>query len=157
MKYHIIIYTTLFFLISCNRNSVDVEPIDKQLNDRFERGIQYYQISNFEDLSDQHLMNQLEVFREGVSLKKENEEYDRFQLFFYKKSFFTNYKKYALEAVEENEFGGIGEYRDNLIAQFIFSKISHNRYKYTRVIYNNDNPDNIYDIKLERNDTIILK
>lgn len=119
---------------------MEIESIDKELNDKAEFGIQYFEISNYRNLSNDELIDQLEVFEKKYNLNRRLESYNMFQVLFYKKSIFANYGKYVYETARDNEFGGIEGFEDNLICKIYYYKESpkENKYLYTRIIYDND-------------------
>lgn len=161
MKNQFITYLLSILLVSCSQKNIHIEPVDKQLNDTLKNGRQYYQISNLKNLSNQDLMNQLESFRKkNISekkIKKFNSSHLSLHLMFYEKSFFRNYNKYVYKAAYESEFGGIDEFRKNLIVSIIYQEIDTNRTECIQIIYDNDNRENIYAVKLIKKDTISLK
>ena len=160
MKKHItrrLAIISILFFISCHNKNLSIEPIDKRFNDAEEWQFQYYQISNYKNLSDKDLLNKLEYFvKNKYPLKKYADK--ELHIYFYKKSIFANYKKCLDEMTVENvEFGGIDEYRGNLIAAFFYWKIDDNKKSYTGVIYDNDNPKDIYIQRLVKEDTISIR
>lgn len=130
-----------------------IEAIDKELNEKAEYGIQYFEISDYKDLSNDELANQLELFEKEFNRDRKIEAYDMFQVLFYKKSLFANYEKYVYETARDNEFGGIEGFEDNLICKIYYHREhpKENKYLYARIIYNNDS------IALEKKDTILIK
>ena len=55
-----------FCLTSCKNKNMEIESIDKELNDKAEFGIQYFEISNYKNLSNDELIDQLEVFEKNI-------------------------------------------------------------------------------------------
>ncbi|MDR7212197.1 hypothetical protein [Flavobacterium piscis] len=132
---------------------MEIESIDKELNDKAEYGIQYFEISNYENLSNDELINKLEDFEKNYNLNRKLEAYSMFQVLFYKKTMFANYQKYAYETARDNEFGGIEGFEDNLVSKIYYYRedSNKNQLRYTRILYKNDS------IILEKKNMISIK
>lgn len=147
------IFVCFLGLTSCDNQKLEIKPIDKELNDKAEYGIQYFEISNYNNFSNEELMNELENFEKNSNKKRDLKSYTMFQVLFYKKSIFANYEKYVYETARDNEFGGIKGFEDNLIAKIYYYKgnLKKDKYDYKRILYNNNS------IVFEKKDTIPTK
>ena len=149
MKRSLVIVSILFFIF-CNSN-LSIEPIDKRFNDEGWQ-FQYYQISNYEDLSDKDLLNKLELFVKNEYPLKKIKDKER-MISFYKKSIFENYKEDLEDIMDvDPDFGGIGKHKGSLIAKINFWKIDDNKKSYNRILFDNDGNQ-----KLVRKDTISIR
>ncbi len=153
MKKIIIILLCCQCVVSCKNKNMEIEPIIKEFNDSAKYGIQYFEISDYKNLSAEELVTKLEDFEKMINKSRKYKIYTNFQVLFYKKSLFANYKNHIYETAEENEFGGIEGYNDNIISKIYYYKEDpkSDNYLYTRIIYNKDK------IILEKKDTISFK
>lgn len=151
---------SFFFLLiiinfySCNNNKdIIIEAIDFEFNKQLLTGegldpnlfntkdiLQYYQVSNYNDLSKNALELKLDEFITQNYKITDVEGATDFTILFYKKNSIVNYSEYLYEAARDNQNGGIAEYKENLIAKIRLTKAKESKEKIIRklTIYDND-------------------
>jgi hypothetical protein len=127
-----------------------IEPIDKEFNEQLLTGkgldsnlfstkelLQYYQISNFSNLTQNDFQLKLNEF---VSENYKINNFSNFTILFYKKESFVNYSNYVYEAARDNQNGSIEEYKSNLIAKIVIIKAKDDQEKAVRhtTLYDKD-------------------
>ena len=165
MKKNILLLNILLIInfYSCtNNNTMIIEPIDKEFNEQLLTGkgldsnlfsmkelLQYYQISNFSNLTQNDFQLKLNEF---VSENYKINNFSNFTILFYKKENFVNYSKYVYEAARDNQNGSIEEYKSNLIAKIVIIKAKDDLEKAVRhtTLYDKDS------VVLEKIDKINL-
>ncbi|MEN2412282.1 hypothetical protein [Flavobacterium mesophilum] len=145
----------LMILTSCSDNKIKIEPINSHLNERLKTGkslsdpnyftsgfvFQYYQISDYSNLSDEKLLDKLESFVNKKYPYQEIKKHDDFMVFFYKKKFFSDYDYDTVyESARDNEFGEIDGFDNNLVSKIYYYKYDgmDTRKIFGRVIYKKD-------------------
>ncbi len=140
------------FLVSCHSDSnIIINPIDLELDYAPVDKMKYYEISNFERLSNEDLLQTLEDYVRSNCSENEIKQYEYYTLSFYKKSVGVDYRQYILEKRKEQaEFPIIEEQKENNIALIYFRKLDERKdvWSYSRILYNNDS------ILLIKEDTI---
>lgn len=142
------IFKTAFFLIltgifmsGCKNNSaLLIEPISKEYNAKFLTGtgldnrlfsttdvVQYYQIANYEGVSDKILLDTISKFvnRHYPVIKTDSSK--RMTIFFYRKRFFVDYSDHLYESARDNENRTLEGYADDLIARVDCKKYDPNK------------------------------
>lgn len=135
---NILLTLSLIFYINCNSTKMEkiiIKPIDQEFNDKLQYKIQYFEISNFEEETDQELLKNLSMFTLSQITSKKPIDKD-VTMFFYEKKLLVNYDDYIHQAAEENEFGGIPKFNSSLVAKVWFRKNSDNKLVQTIILYN---------------------
>ena len=130
-----------------------IDPIDFEFNKQLLTGkgldpnlfntkdiLQYYQVSNYNDLSKNALELKLDEFITQNYKIADVEGATDFTILFYKKKSTVNYSEYLYEAARDNQNGGIAEYKENLIAKIRLTKSKESKEKIVRnlICYDND-------------------
>jgi hypothetical protein len=132
----ILTYVIFISIVSCNnlkKNEMDIEPIDKEFNDRLKFGVQYYEISNYKDYDFEELSTLIKEYL----LKNDKEIKNEGMILFYKKSIFANYSKNMYESARDNEFGNIEGYDEYLVVKVWYDINESNKKQYI-IVYNKD-------------------
>ena len=134
-------------LVSCNNKNLNIESFEN-ISGRG-HGLEYYQISNYENLSNEELMDKIDAFIKQEFLDKG--KYN-FTAYFYEKNFFINYKNHLNEDEIDSERGHLLNYRSKMRAIFCCDDSDDKKIKiYTKTIYDHDK------LVLEKEDTISVK
>lgn len=163
------IFITLLTLIigGChNHEALTIEPISKEFNTRFLTGegldshffstkdvMQYYQISNFNNLPSKDLLFKIDDFVKSHYQLIKMDSLDKLTLLFYKKRLFVDYSDHLYESARDNETRTLEGYSNDLSAWIEFTRLKEDRKKIMRQqeIYMNNGK------QLSRSDTLILK
>ena len=142
------IYKTAFFIIlagifmsSCkNDAALIIEPISKVYNTKFLTGtgldrrifsttdvVQYYQIDNYDSLSDKILLDTISKFVNMHYPLIGTDSIKRMTIFFYRKRFFVDYNDNLYESARDNENRTLEGYADDLIARVDCKKYDPNK------------------------------
>ena len=69
-----VIFISIFSCNNLKKNEMDIEPIDKEFNDRLKFGVQYYEISNYKDYDFEELST---LIKESFFLRPYNKQNNR--------------------------------------------------------------------------------
>lgn len=144
----------LFVIFSCSNDKLKIEPISSQLNMELSTGknldpnffstnsiFQYYQVSNYNNLSNNNLLIELESFVKNKYPNQEIEKHDNISILFYKKRILMNYDVNTIyESARDNEMGSIYGYENNLVSKILYCKENSKKEKtFIRIMYNKHN------------------
>jgi hypothetical protein len=143
-----------------------IEPIDKEFNEQLLTGkgldanlfnlkevLQYYQVSNYEELSDDELELKLDAFIIETYKIKEPANYNELSILFYKKQEGINYSKQLYESARDNQNGMLEEHKSNLVSIIRIERIKEvdDRLIRHKIFYKKDKD------AIERTDTLSIK
>lgn len=145
MKKNILLYNFLiiFNFYSCNNNKyMIIDPIDLEFNKQLltakgldpnlfnpKEILQYYQISNYSDLSKKELELKFDEFIIQNYKFEDIRSTTDFSILFYKKKTMVNYSRYLYEAARDNQNGSITEFKENLVAKIKLTNLKENKEK----------------------------
>lgn len=130
-------------MLSCNRHSaLTIEPISKEFNERFLTGemldssvfstkdvMQYYQVSNFGDLSPKDLLAKLSGFTSSRYDLKKMDMVNQLTVLFYRKRMFVDYSDHLYESARGNENRTLEGYSNDLMAYITYERLKTDRRK----------------------------
>ena len=148
---YLLLMAIIFGTFSCTNSEFKIDAIDKELNSRLitlkgldsrlfssKEKFQYFEISGYSKLNPIDLKKKLTSFIIKNYSLNEILKADEFTFMFYKKSPFVDYRKYIYEAARDTERGTIEEYKDNLVAQVLFTKSTDEKSILYTDIYDNN-------------------
>ena len=141
MKYFFLIIT-FFTVIQCKTSmeKANIQSIDSEFNQRSEFNFKYFEISDYSNLTDEDLTNQLKSFADlSQQSSTGNKEVT---CFFYRKKTVGGYADEIRRAAEENEFGGIEGSEKDLVA---------------KIRYRNSGTEKLQDILIYKNNKMTKK
>ncbi|MGY4385183.1 hypothetical protein ACVW0P_002268 [Mucilaginibacter sp. UYNi724] len=157
----------LSLIYSCNpKAGLVIQPIDEEFNHEYITGkglntkffstndvMQYYQISNYDDLADNELLTKLDSFATSSFSTRSIDHIQNLTYLFYEKKMFVNYRDHLYESAREEENRHLIDYNDELLATIIFERIKEDPKKMSvrKLLYTKNG------LKLKTTDTIIVR
>jgi hypothetical protein len=157
MKKVIIILSAVALIASgCgSKHQITITPIDLELMDYPPLyRMNYYEVSNYERLSKDELLELLENFVQVNCPENEIAQYELYFISFYKKSLGVDYRQYIVEKrYHWDEFPVISEQKDKNVALFYYNKLNKDNEirLYHRILYDKSSA------VLEKTDTVQIK
>lgn len=172
IKWNLFQWATLLILLivglySCSGDvSVQIEPIDQELNERLLDGkgldsrlysrkdlLQYFEVSGSSNADPKATQQKIDQFISINYNTKRVMKADQITFLFYRHSIFTNYGNYVYETARETENGLLPGLNDNLLSRVQFFRIqgNDNYILRKRIVYNQNK------MVLFREDSVAVK
>ncbi|MCZ4222910.1 hypothetical protein [Pedobacter rhodius] len=115
--------------------------------------MQYYQVSNYEDLADNQILSELEVFATTRFPSYKLQQLRKLTLLFYKKKMFIDYQDHLYESARENDNRRLEGHAKELLASITLERTNKNSKNMSRksVLYDNGK------FKMKLIDTIFVR
>ncbi|WP_374951510.1 hypothetical protein [Mucilaginibacter sp.] len=162
-----IVISLLSSVYSCTqKQKLVVQPISEEFNHEYLTGkglntdfystkdvMQYYQVSSYDDLTDNEVLTKLDSFAMASFLPGNIGHIQTITFLFYKKKMFVDYRDHLHESAREDENGHLIGYNDELLANITLERMKENPKKMSvrKLLYGKDN------LKLMANDTILVR